>query len=208
MKYKLVAFDMDGTLLTEKSSWWKLHRYFGTYESSLKNMEDYERGKIAYDEFMRRDITLWTPRPHVSTIRRVLLDYDFVLNARYVVNILIRRKYHLALITTGLDILANAVASELHIPHILANGLVFDKKGYLTPKVIFEVDLLRKEKAFNRLIHKMGISRHECVGVGDSKYDISFLRFAGLGIAFNGNKDLRNATDIVISDLKQLLNFI
>lgn len=50
MKYKLVAFDMDGTLLAEENSWAKLHRYFGTYESSLKNMKDYEQGKIAYDE--------------------------------------------------------------------------------------------------------------------------------------------------------------
>jgi phosphoserine phosphatase len=62
LPYKLVAFDMDGTLLTQKSSWGKLHRYFGTYELSLKNMEAYEQGKIAYNEFMRRDIMLWKPK--------------------------------------------------------------------------------------------------------------------------------------------------
>lgn len=76
MQYKLIAFDMDGTLLTEKSSLWNLHRYFGTYEESLRNMRDYEKCKIAYDEFMRRDIILWKPRPHINTIREALLKCE------------------------------------------------------------------------------------------------------------------------------------
>lgn len=207
MTYKLIAFDMDGTLLTEKSSWWELHRYFGTYELSLKNMEAYEQGKIAYDEFMRRDIMLWKPKPHINTIKKVLLNYKYVPNAKYVLDILKRRKYHLALVTTGLDILANAVASELGISHVLANGLVFDKKGYLTEKVIFEVDLLRKEKALQELVEKIGIQRDECICVGDSKYDINFLRCAGLGVALDGNEDLRKVADITINDLEELLKF-
>ena len=199
---------MDGTLLTEKSSWWKLHRYFGTYRLSLENLKDYEQGRITYDEFMRRDIASWKPRPHISTIKRILLDYNFTPNAKCVTSVLKRRKYHIALITTGLDILATAVASELHIPYVLANGLVVNNNGYLTNKAIFKVDLLEKEKAFNKLIARIGITGDQCIAVGDSKYDINFLKSAGLGIAFNADKDLKTAADIVITDLKELLNFV
>jgi len=208
MKYKLMAFDMDGTLLTEESSWGKLHRHFGTFEESLRNMIDYETGKTTYDEFMRRDIALWKPRPHISTIRKVLLDYSLVPNAKYVMTTLRKKKYRLALVTTALDILANAVASELQIDDVLANGVMIDKDGYLTKEVIFRVDLMKKEKAFNKLIKSVGLTKEQCVAVGDSKYDFGFLKNAGLGVAFKNETELSSVADVTIKDLKELLDFL
>jgi phosphoserine phosphatase len=208
MKYKLVAFDLDGTLLVGKSSWWKLHEYFGTVELSLGNMKDYEEGKIAYDEWMRRDIALWKPKPHITAIRKILLDYTLAPNAERVTKTLRERELDLAIVTTGLDILADSVASKLHVPNVMANGLVLDKNGYLTSRVIFNVDLLDKRKAFNRLIKRVGIPRSRCIAVGDSKYDVNFLKNAGLGIACRKDKDLMDVADVVITDLEDLLDFV
>lgn len=209
MKYKLIAFDMDGTLLTEKSSWWKIHRYFGTYEESQKNLIDYEEGRITYDEFMRRDIGLWMDqRPHLNTLRKVLTNYSFVPNAKKVIGILREREYELAIVTTALSILADAVASELMIDNVMANGVVLDSDGYLTTEVIFNVDLIEKEQAFNKWIENFGLSKEQCVAIGDSKYDIGFLRNAGLGIAFKNVAELSGVADVVITDLQELLNFL
>lgn len=208
MKYRLVAFDLDGTLLVGKSSWWKLHEHFGSIELSLRNMKDYEEGKIAYDEWMRRDIALWKPRPHITTIEKLLLDYTLAPNAEHVIRTLRERKLHVAIVTTGLDVLADSVASKLHIPNVVANGLVLDENGYLTNRVIFNVDLFEKHKAFRRMVKKLGIPRSQCIAVGDSKYDVNFLKSAGLGIACKQDRDLINATDIVITDLDELLNFL
>ena len=183
MGYKLVAFDLDGTLVVGKSSWWKLHEYFGTIEESLRNMKEYEEGKIAYDDWMRRDIALWKPTPHITTIEKILLDYTLAPKAENVTRTLRDRKIRMAIVTTGIDILAESVASRLGIPNIVANGLVPDESGYLTNRVVFNVGLFEKQKAFIKLVKKLGIPRSQCVAVGDSKYDVNFLKSAGLGIA-------------------------
>ena len=208
MRYKLVAFDLDGTLVVGKSSWYKLHEYFGTIEESLSNIKEYEEGKIAYDEWMRRDISLWKPTPHITTVEKILLDYTLAPNAGHVTRTLRDRKIRTAIVTTGIDILAKSVASRLRIPEIVANGLVLDESGYLTNRVTFNVDLFEKHKAFIKLAKKLGIPRSQCVAVGDSKYDVSFLKSAGLGIACKKDRDLMNAADITIADLEELLNLI
>ncbi len=208
MKYKLVAFDLDGTLLVGKSSWWKLHEHFGTIELSLGNMKDYEEGKIAYDEWMRLDIALWKPKPHIATIKKILLDYTLAPNAEHIIKTLREKNLHVAIVTTGLDVLADSVASKLRVPNVVANGLVLDENGYLTSKVIFNVDLFDKHKAFNRLVKKIGIPRSQCIAIGDSKYDVNFLRNAGLGIACKKDRDLANVADVEITDLEELLNFV
>jgi HAD superfamily PSPase-like hydrolase len=208
MAYRLVAFDLDGTLLAEKSSWWTLHKSFGTYTQSLKNMADYENARITYDEFMRRDIALWKPLPHIDVIKRILLTYTLVPNAKYVVDELKQREYSLVIVTTGLEILAKDVASRLGILDYLANGLVLDSDGHLSGEVIFRVDLFEKQKALDKFIEKRGIRRAECVAVGDSKYDASFLKNVGLGVAFGSDIELRRVAKAVITDLKDLLNFL
>jgi phosphoserine phosphatase len=208
MRYRLIAFDLDGTLVTGKSSWWKLHDYFGTIEESLANMKDYEEGKIAYNEWMRRDIALWKPTPHISIVEKILLDYTLAPSAEHVTRTLRNRKLRTAIVTTGLDILANSVASRLRIRDIVANGLVLDENGYLTNRVIFNVGLFEKHKAFIKLVKKLGIPRSQCVAVGDSKYDVNFLKSAGLGIALKKDRNLMNAADVTITDLEELLNFV
>jgi phosphoserine phosphatase len=205
--FKAVAFDLDGTLVTEKSSWYKLHEYFGTKEKSKENMKAYEQGKITYDEFMRMDIGLWKPRPHISTIKEILLSYHLTSNSKLVTKILKEKGYSLFIVTTAPNILANSVASELNIPYVASNEFTFDNEGYLTQNTLFKVDLLKKEYALEKLLLTANIKCEECIAVGDSKYDISFLGKAGLGIAFNPDNILKEYAKFVINDMSELLQF-
>jgi HAD superfamily PSPase-like hydrolase len=208
VSYKAIAFDLDGTLVKEKSSWNKLHTYYGTLTQSKSNMHDYEAGKITYDTFMALDISLWQPRPSKKEIENILLSYNLSDNAKKIVNTLKKKEYNLLIITTAPNILANAVATELGINHVLCNEFIFDENDLLMPNAKYGVDLIRKDLAFKKAMASNGLECEECMAVGDSKYDINFLKSAGLGIAYNPDDELRKEALPKISDLEDLLNFI
>jgi hypothetical protein len=71
-KFRLVAFDLDGTLTVEVSSWQSLPRFFGTERSGEVGLKDYELGKISYEEFMRRDIACWPKGLKIDSVERIL----------------------------------------------------------------------------------------------------------------------------------------
>jgi len=211
MKYKLVAFDMDGTLIEENSSWRIVHHHFGTNMQAAVNLRAYERGEINYVEFMRRDIALWQPRPHISQIEKILAGLEPVPIAMNVVSEIRRRGYQLAMITGGIDILADRIAKQLDIPHVMANGLVTDDHGYLTGEGIFRVEPCQKHETLTKLAAELDATLDECVAVGDSKYDSNFLKHAGLAVAIGNDSVLTDVADVVISDIKhfpQLLNYL
>lgn len=211
MEYELIVFDMDGTLVEGKSCWRKVHSHFGSGGEASKNLEDWEEGRIDYPEFMRRDISLWKPKPHVSQIEDILEDYILPPGAPEVFDEIDERCYEVAIISGGLDILAEKVADELDISHVFANGLETDEDGYLTGEGIFRVDPQNKSEILEGLTSKLGIGLEECVSVGDSVYDEELLSSSGMGIAINGNGPGISSADFFIRDFEdfdQILSYI
>lgn len=39
--FQVIAFDLDGVLVEEPSSWWTLHKTFGTYEKKKEAVPFY-----------------------------------------------------------------------------------------------------------------------------------------------------------------------
>ena len=183
MNFKLVAFDLDGVLVEEPSAWWTLHHAFGTYEASKENLRAYEADVFDYPEFMRRDIRLWGTRGIVE-VKSILHNFTLSEGASDVCDILRLRGYQLAILSAGIDIVAKAVSGKVGIQYWIANGLEVDREGLLTGEGIFRVDLKKKEKALGELVKPLGVRLSNVVGVGDSKYDVSFMRACGVGIAF------------------------
>jgi len=204
---RVIIFDMDGVILEESSSWVVIHRYFNVDNHS--NLQDYLKEKIDYKEFMKRDISLW-PRVNIKTIGKF---FDNIrINGKFdrVIKECKKKGYITALVSAGLDILANKINKELKFDYVFANGLNIDKDGFLKGTGQCQVELLRKDKIVKLLSKKLNIPLSQFVVIGDSKYDIPMLKIVGLAIAFNPKDDeIKRAADIVINDknMNKVLNF-
>lgn len=203
--FKIIAFDVDGTLVREKSSWVTLHNHFQTNNLAKGNLISYKKGDIDYQTFMRLDIALWPKPIHVNTIKEILYDYTLVPKTDHVIKKLKEEGYEIVLVSAGIDILVKDVAKKLEINNFVANGLEFDEEGYITGEGIFHVDLNSKHVALKDLLDELDFSIEECITVGDSSYDKTFLESAGLSITIGEDSPLKNTADHAITNLEDIL---
>jgi phosphoserine phosphatase len=205
-RYDLVAFDMDGVLVNYTSCWTWVHDHFKvTNEASLKAFIE---GDIDDMEFMRRDIGSW-PKPVTrEEVKSVLSRYKIRTDAPETLEGLRGRGIDIALVTSGIDILAEMVARELGIKHWVANGLQFDANGRVRPNGIGRVDPTRKDKAYLRLLKEMRIQPENTIAVGDTIYDLAFLKSAAKGFMLAHSTRVDDPSIIHIERLSEILNYI
>lgn len=207
-KILLAAFDLDGTVLEHNSSWVAIHRHFGTEHMGAASLRLYTEGKIDYREFMRRDIASWPRRITRDEIADILSGYKLRREAPRVLDELRARGIRTALVTSGIDILAKEVAEDLGIDYWLANGLRFDRRGLLLPKGVGRVDPTRKDLAYGRLLSKLGIPSKKTIAVGDTIYDLAFLKSAGLGFMLAHTTRVPDPEIIHIDRLTEIFDHI
>jgi phosphoserine phosphatase len=203
-KRPLVVFDMDGVLIHHRSSWRLVHEAVGT--SNERSFQAYLRNEIDDEEFMRRDISLWMERG-ISSVTQVERLLDSASRMNGIEDCMGRLKaldLELAIISGGIDILAEKLGRELGIPRINANGLQTDGNGDLTGEGILRVPLRDKGSVLKAMMETNGYLG-PAVAVGDSPVDITMFEEADLSIAFNPESPVvsRNA-DRVIEELDLL----
>ncbi len=202
----LAGFDMDGTLLEHESSWVAIHRRFGTTRNGEDSLKLYSEGKIDYREFMRRDIASWPKGVTRKEIGDILVDFKLRPEARPTIEELKRRKIKTALVTSGIDILAARVATELGIDHWVANGLRFGTSGEVLPEGIGRVDPTRKDLAYRKLLSKVGIPPERTIAVGDTVYDLAFLKSASMGFMLAHSTRVNDPRIIHIERLHEIFD--
>ena len=211
-KIELVVFDMDGVLADTISSWKYIHDYFNT--SNEKSVDEYLKGKIDDMEFIRRDASLWNENGKPITrdkLVEILSDIPLMKGAEHCIAVLKDYNIKTAIVSAGLDILAERISNKLGIDHFLANGVKTDNENRLNGKGIIGVRLMYKDEAVINLSEKLGIPFERIASVGNSCFDIPMFTVSGLSIAFNPEDDcVREAADYVVEgrDLGNILSCI
>ena len=205
---QLASFDMDGTVLEHNSSWVAINKHFGTEHQGATSLRLYTEGKIDYREFMRRDIGSWPKEVTKDEISGVLSEYRIRREAPEVFDELRSRGIRTALVTSGIDLLAERVSKDLGIDYWLANGLKFDRRGVLLPTGIARVDPTRKDVAYKKLLAKIGIPAKKTIAVGDTIYDMAFLKSARLGFMLAHTTRVSDPGIIHIDRLTEILGHL
>ena len=208
-KIELVAFDMDGVLTDIISSWKYIHDYYKT--SNNRSVNDYLKGEIDDMEFIRRDAILWVENGKPvkkDKLVEILSDVPLMKGAEDCIAALKSYGMKTAIVSAGLDVLADKVGKELGVDYIYSNGVEADENGHLNGVAILGVKLMYKDEVIISLSEKLNIPLEQIVTVGNSCYDIPMFEVSGLGIAFNpSDKCTRDAADIVVEgkDVSKIL---
>lgn len=206
---RLVAFDLDGTLVDAPSSWAWVHRHFGeNNDASLRLFLD---GRIDDAEFIRRDIQLWwkhAPTITADDVAAILADVPLMPGARTLFDGLHARRIRTAIVSGGIDLLARRVGRELGVDYVLANGFAVDATGRLTGEGHIRVPIKEKEAVLARVQAQLGVTPEVTAAVGNSDIDVGLFRRARIGIAVRPEDDVvrRHANHVIASgDLAAIL---
>jgi phosphoserine phosphatase len=199
---RLVAFDMDGTLVDCESSWASVHAYFG--ERNDEGLHRFNTNQIDDFEFVRSDIRIWwkhRPDLTVDEIEEILAPVPLMPGAEALVRGLHARGVRTAIISGGIDLLAKRIADELGIDIALANGFHVTAEGRLTGEGIVRVPIHEKERVLAMLQGQLGIEPGETASVGNSEIDVGLFRRSRVGVAFRPeDEEVRRGATAIVED--------
>ncbi len=209
-KYKLIAFDLDGVLVEVKSSWEFIHDYFGVpREERTRNYLDYVSGKISYDEWIKRDVALWSKVLGRKLMREDLYEAISKIpvnrDTEYVVRELKRKGFIVGIISAGVGQVAEMVALKYGFDFWIANPITFTEEGIVSENQRARMPPYRKPLTLLWIAKRYGVNVNATIYVGDSDWDIGVIRLAGCGIAYNCSTSLEREADKKIDFIRDIV---
>jgi len=195
MKYKLIIFDVDGTITRHISSWRLIHEKLGLWDALARKYQDeFSSGRINYKKFCELDAAHWKGIRE-KKIRGIFKAVQYSKNVKKVIGKFKNMNFKLAAVSTGLQFITDRIKEELKFDYVLGNRLN-TRGGILTGGVKINISHGAKGNVVRKISKKFNIKNSEIIAVGDTDGDIPMFRMAGYSIAFNSSsKKLSRASD-------------
>ena len=212
--FKLVLFDMDGTLLKDRGIF-VIGKKLGFHDDLVRlirnsSLEYYERsieiGKILKGRNVNNFIDIFSKVPLQDNVEKVISELK-------------KKEVITAIATDSYQFLADNLKKRLNIDYAFANNLIIDKSIITGELKIHNVNLEKdydgkniysicKSRILEKLCQNHNISIDESIAIGDGIVDIGMIKKAGLGIAFKASVNVQKHADIITDDLKTILKYI
>jgi phosphoserine phosphatase len=196
--FKLVVFDLDGTLTRERSIWEYIHKRLGMwYGFAEKYQERFLAAEISYEQFCEFDAQVWKGMK-VEQLLHIVETVPFHDGMDEMVQYLKERRLILTMVSSGLSVLSNWVHQKYGFDYSISNDLL-EENGILTGKVRIQVYYDKKAEWVKRILERFGVRPEETIAIGDSRGDLDMLQMAGFSIAFNSScQDLDQIADLCV----------
>ncbi|MBI2675533.1 MAG: HAD family phosphatase [Candidatus Aenigmarchaeota archaeon] len=207
---KAVIFDMDGTLVRYagpfQSSWDAIGAAAGLKEEWARLLDFYLPKKELYSEWLQANASS-LKGVSFETVSRQVLPPPYTPAVPETMAHL-AGSYHLGILTSGVDFIAEYIRNDLHMNFAMANKL-YVSNGLFTGEIAENVHLWRKGEVLDHVCRKQGWPLNEVCFVGDHLNDIPAMEIAGYSIAFDPKKQkLADAADAVTHDFREIPNLI
>lgn len=213
-KYKLILFDMDGTLIQDR----------GIFIIAEKMGFVDDLWRLIRDDsipFYQRSIEIakLSKGYNCNDFLELFRSIPFQNNLENIIEKLREQGFIIALATDSYQFLADDVKNRLGLDHAFANNLIIENNVITGDLIIYNKDLVKdfitdnvysicKHRVLEDLCKQYDISLDETIAVGDGRVDKGMIKRAGVGIAFNAPDDVNDVADVVTSDMNKLLEYI
>ena len=199
MDTQLVVFDVDGTLTKHSSVWWRLHQHFGTTVEGRLYYDQYFAGAIDYGTWADLDAGLWKGKT-IAEVMTVVEATQLTLGAKEAIQTLKEHDLKTAILSGGLDVMANDIGRRVGIDYVLTN-ILRHEDGILTGEVENLVAWGGKADVVQQINKHFEIPLEKTAFVGDGRNDMSVFKVVGLSIAYNPeDQDVADAANVVVHD--------
>lgn len=189
-RYKLIAFDVDGTLVAspQRQVVWELLNRRYPHRTRVDGLwyEAFMQRHITYSEWVELDVMSWIMAgAKRDEMARVVREQLYLTpGAEETIRVLHRQGYHLAVISGTIDLTLDVLFPEHPFHDVHTNRIVFDEAGNIVDWLATPYDMEGKAVALEQLALHNGISLEQTVFVGDNVNDVYAMRKAGLAVAY------------------------
>jgi len=213
MKYKLVLFDMDGTLLDGRTIYTLAEKK--DFKNELKSI--LKSGKKFYE--ITIEIAKLLKGYKKSELIKIIREIPLQKDVEKIIKELKKRKIKTAIVTDSYQFVADDLRKRLDIDYAYANNLI-SLNGRFTGEIVIhnnelikdyinnEIYSICKSCILDELCNKLEISEKEVIAIGDGIVDISMLDKAGLGIAFKASEKVQKHANVTSNDIINLINYL